>query len=214
MDNINTNCDFISFKLESIDLNKYLERSSIIDYDSEIIDNKLSELTRDVKSKLEKVRVIFEYVRLSIPHSLDTNSELLPCSASEVIKDNVGICYSKSHLFAAMLRKINIPTGFCYLKMVSNKPYTGFVLHGFNAFYLSELDSWIIVDAGGESTNQGEFNLEKMKLAYTVDNSIGEEIYNQIFDKPDKRVVDFLIKYESKTQAWQDIPSNLYSYNK
>lgn len=40
------------------------------------------------------------------------------CSASDVLQHRSGICYAKSNLLAALLRKEGIPTRFCYQRLI------------------------------------------------------------------------------------------------
>lgn len=96
-----------------------------------------------------RVRTIFEFVRDEIDHSMDVPTEAQTCSASEVLKHRTGLCYSKSHLLAGLLRFAGFPTGFCYVRIRSDDSPERFVLHGFNAVYWAPSKDWFYLDARG-----------------------------------------------------------------
>lgn len=54
-------------------------------------------------------KAAFEWVRDQIGHSYDVSDPRVTLTAREVLKHRVGLCYAKSHLFAALLRSEGIP---------------------------------------------------------------------------------------------------------
>jgi hypothetical protein len=130
------------------------------------------------------------------------------CTASEVLRHGTGICFAKSHLLAAFLRAVDIPAGFCYQALRLDPPVNNeLVLHGFNGIYLAGLGRWIRVDARG---NTGEinarFSVDTEQLAFPMDASAGEFIFETIFAAPARSVVNRLKKYDSRRELWLDLP--------
>ena len=196
---------------ESDDLREYLVSDAIVDWQTPAVREKALELTRALSDEVAKARCLYEWVRDSISHSDDADLDIVTCTASEVLHHGTGICFAKSHLLAALLRAVNIPAGFCYQVLrldppVDNEP----VLHGFNAMYLASLDRWIRVDARGNTGRiNAQFDLKKEQLAFAMDPSADEFIYETIFAAPVSSVVNRLKMYKSRSELWQDLPQSL-----
>jgi len=196
---------------ESDDLNEYLVSDTIIDWQSPAVLQKAQELTQALPDEVAKARCLYEWVRDSISHSDDAGLEVVTCTASDVLHHGTGICFAKSHLLAALLRAVHIPAGFCYQVLrfdppVDNEP----VLHGFNALYLASPGRWIRVDARGNSNGiNAQFNVQNEQLAFAMDPSADEFIYETIFAAPVSSVVDRLKKYKTRSELWLDLPQSL-----
>lgn len=197
----------------SDDVNAYLEADEIIDFHQE--ENGISKLAEKIfmesESNLDFVKKAYEYVRDTFPHSADIGNDRLVCTASEVLKEGHGICFSKSHLLAALLRYKGIPTGFCYQKIIlddDTAPYL--VLHGLNGVYLEEYDRWIRLDARGNRADvHAQFSLEEERLAFPIRKEKGEEDILVVYPKPDKNVISALKKFQTRSAFWSEIPSEL-----
>src|SRR6266567_6687386 len=150
-------------KPETKNLDDYLVSDTIVDWKTPAVRLKAMDLTRSISDEVDKARCLYEWVRDTIPHTNDAGLDVVTCTASEVLHHGTGICFSKSHLLAALLRAVNIPAGFCYQVLrldppVDNEP----VLHGFNAIYLATLDKWIRVDARGNTNGlNSQFSIKK-----------------------------------------------------
>ena len=196
---------------ESDDLSEYLVSDAIVDWQTPSIRQKALELTESISDEVDKARCLYEWVRDSIPHSNDAGLDILTCTASEVLQHGTGICFAKSHLLAALLRAVNIPAGFCYQVLrldppVDNEP----VLHGFNAIHLATLDKWIRVDARGNTNGiNAQFSIKKEQLAFAMDPSADEFIYETIFAAPVSSVVNRLKMYRTRSELWLDLPQSL-----
>lgn len=196
---------------ESDDLNDYLLSDPIIDWQAPAILAKARELTAALATDVEKARALYEWVRDAIPHSRAIDTDLVTCTASEVLTHATGICFAKSHLLAALLRAVQIPAGFCYQVLrrdppIDNEP----VLHGFNAIYLASLDRWIRFDARGNSDKiNAQFSLKKEQLAFAMDPAAEEFIYEAIFAAPVDSVVEVLQGHTSLQELWLDLPASL-----
>ncbi len=186
----------LSMLPESSYLPDYLEESDIIDFSNPLIERKCNHLfdRPSSSSELKKVKIAFEFVRDEIPHSWDIQGSVVTCSASEVLKHQQGICYAKSHLLAAILRRVGIPTGFCYQKlMLFDTPDKGYAIHALNGIYLHSLEKWIRLDARGNKPGvKAEFSLTEEKLAFPIQEQYGERDYQTIFTKPNQKTITTL----------------------
>ena len=197
-------------KPESPIIEDYLTCDDVIDWRAPDIVRKAHEVTESVTEDVQRARRLFEWVRDEIPHSKDANSDVVTCSASEALRRRTGICYAKSHLVAALLRAVGIPSGFCYQVLRRELPHEGFVLHGLNGVYLTELGRWVRVDARGNTRGiNAQFLTDEEQLAFPIDSSAGEFIYDVIFVSPARTVVDTLRKYKSRTEMWPHLPCSL-----
>ena len=197
---------------ESDNLSDYLQSDSIIDWQTPAVRQKALELTSSLTDEVEKARCLYEWVRDTIPHSHDADTDIVTCTASEVLEHGTGICFAKSHLLAALLRAVNIPAGFCYqvLRRDPSADDDETVLHGFNAIYLVSLGKWIRVDARGNTNGiNAQFDLKKEQLAFAMDAAADEFIYEAIFAAPVERVVERLKMYDSLSELWLDLPESL-----
>ena len=197
-------------KPESPNIEDYLTCDDVIDWRAPDIVRKAHEITESMTGDVQRARRLFEWVRDEIPHSGDVNSDVVTCSASDVLRRRTGICHAKSHLLAALLRAVGIPSGFCYQVLRRDLPYEGFVLHGLNGIYLTEPGKWIRVDARGNTQGiNAQFLTDKEQLAFPVDLSAGEFIYDVIFTSPAKVVVNILREYKSRAEMWPHLPCSL-----
>lgn len=186
---------------ESNDIQDYTKMNDVVDYDNKLIVDKCRELEKDTKDEFDLIKRIYEFVRDDIHHSGDIEEQKVTCKASEVIEYGHGICCAKSHLLAAMLRFFGIPTGFCYQKLCSDEDANKKVLHGLNAVYLRDLKRWIRLDARGNKPGvDAKFSIEEEKIAWLVNRELGEEDNPLIFTKPNRVVVEVLIKSKNRKE--------------
>ena len=180
--------------LQSENLQDYLQELSEVNYSDTKIQTLINQLFDPNQTEIEKVQIAFHFVRDEIAHSWDIQSEIVTCSASEVLTQKQGICYAKSNLLAALLRSQGIPTGFCYQRlMLFDTPEKGYSLHALNAVYLSALNKWIRLDARGNKEGvDAEFSTEEEKLAFTVNPQFDEIDYPIIYVKPNAKTIEIL----------------------
>lgn len=100
------------------DIEKYLESSDIINYTAKSIADLSESLFTKSKDSIDYIKNVYEYVRDRISHPAEAGEDVVTCSASEVLAAGHGICFAKSHLLAALLRRKGIPCGFCYQKLI------------------------------------------------------------------------------------------------
>lgn len=197
--------------IETNDLNEYLVTSDLIDYEQQNIQAVAKNLAKNTNNKIDLAKLAYEYVRDNISHSFDINSNVVTCEASNVLKHQEGICFAKSHLLAALLRCLSIPSGFCYQKLVLDDADKSLMtLHGLNAIYLESLDKWIRVDARGNKAGvKAEFNLEREVLAYSVRAEYQELDFTTVYSEPNQNVVAALRKSKTRNDLIDNLPDEL-----
>jgi transglutaminase-like putative cysteine protease len=177
-------------RIEKVDAMGFLETTSIIDFDNKAITDAADFLTIGVTNEVEKVKRVFELVRDDIAHSFDINGQVVTCRASDVLKHKQGICYAKSHLVAALLRYLKIPTGFCYQKLVLSDEMPTIILHGLNAVYLKDIKQWIRLDARGNKEGvNAQFSTDEEQLAFSIRLEFGESDEKVVYAKPSKNAI-------------------------
>jgi transglutaminase-like putative cysteine protease len=188
---------------ESDNIQDYLKKNEIVDYDHKLIVDMCLDLKGDTEDEISLIMKIYEFVRDDVHHSGDIGEQKVTCRASEVLEFGHGICCAKAHLFAAMLRFFGIPAGFCYQKLCSSEDVNRKVLHGLNAVYLKDLNRWIRLDARGNKPGlDAQFSIDEEKIAWPVNNELGEEDNPVIFKEPNQTVVEVLKKSNYRKELW------------
>lgn len=189
-----------------MDLYPFLNSSEVVDWAEPAIQEVALQLTAGVLSDVEQARILFEWVRDTIPHTQDAGRDEVTCSASEVLEAGTGLCYAKSHLLAALLRAVGIPAGFCY-QVFENDAHPGpdrRALHGLNGIYLTSLGAWVRADARGnrEGVN-AQFRTDNEQLAFPELEFLDDEIYPE----PLPQVVRALRRYRKLSSLWPHLPA-------
>lgn len=195
----------------SDNIEEYLKKDDVIDYNNDIIANLADLLFQRADSEIEFIKAAYEYVRDHISHSADKNEDIITCSASEVLKAGHGICFAKSHLLAALLRCKAIPTGFCYQKLIlADETAPVLIYHGLNGVYIKEYKKWIRLDARGNKEGvNAQFSLDEEQLAFPVRQEKGEEDCFTVYPDPDEKVLEKLRKNKTRTELFDDLPTEL-----
>jgi len=200
----------MEYIFESNNVNDYLERTDVIDFDNSNIVELYNSLNEGSISKLDYIKKAYEFVRDKISHSYDIGSFAVTCSASEVLLNGTGICFAKSHLLAALLRKNGIPCGFCYQLLRLEGDNSPLILHGLNAVYLAEYYKWLRLDVRGNKEGvDTQFDVGRERLAFRVCPELGEIDFPYIFINPDKNVVNSLKGNNTLKELWDNLPQNL-----
>jgi transglutaminase-like putative cysteine protease len=175
----------------SQDIKSYLEETDIINFRHPKVSEKIDEIKQKGKTKQEWAELAFKLVRDEIQHSFDTGSTQITISASDALEHKEGICFAKAHLLAALLRGLGIPTGFCYQRVTrKGTPESGYALHGLNAIYFEEINTWFRVDPRGNKLGvNSEFSITPEKLAYPIRTELDEVDYPYVYNKPLEKVV-------------------------
>ena len=106
--------------LQSSNLSEYLECSEVIDCINTEIQEISQNLAQSADNEIEMVRGVYVFVMDEINHSSDVGETRITYMSSDVLKYKHGLCFAKSHLLAAILRNLNVPTGFVikYLNLI------------------------------------------------------------------------------------------------
>jgi transglutaminase-like putative cysteine protease len=185
---------------ETDEIGRYLEDTITIDWQTPAVMEQAKSLLDGVDSPEGRVRALYEFVRDEVIHSFDAEvgdfdeSARATCRASEVLAERTGLCYAKSHLLAGMLRYAGLPTGFCYVRLVSDTDPEKLVIHGFNAVYWAPSKDWIYLDARGNRPGlEAECRFEApWSLPWAPDGDAGEAFLPFIYKRPAKRIIDLL----------------------
>lgn len=198
----------------SKEMKDYLTSTDIIDFDNEAISSLADELAQRSKDETDYIKQAYEYVRDKISHSADANEDRITCSASEVLEEGHGICFAKSHLLAALLRRQSIPAGFCYQKLIlEDETVPVLIYHGLNGVYISEYNRWIRLDARGNKEGvNAQFSIDEERLAFPIRPEKGEEDILIVFPEPDVKVLNKMREKKTRTELWEDLPTEL-AYN-
>ena len=172
---------------------EYLEATRYIDYNTPDVRAVADILKIESMDELSLIKSTYYYVRDNIHHSWDVQDKRVTVSASDVLREGVGICWAKANLLAALLRANGIPAGFSYQRLtLGDTPDSGYCIHALNTVYISSLKKWIRLDARGnkEGVNAG-FSVGEEKLAFNI-TSIGEIDYLDNHASPDKGLMKVL----------------------
>lgn len=173
---------------------RYLELSEYINYDNDAVRKQADNLKSNSENELDLVRNTYHFVRDSIKHSWDVQDKRVTVSASDVLREGVGICWAKANLFAALLRANGIPCGFSHQRLtLGDTPDTGYCIHSLNTVYLSSLNKWIRLDARGNTEKiHAEFSTDEEILAFHVNPEYDEYDYHDNVAKPNEKLMQVL----------------------
>jgi len=186
----------------------YLEASTLIDWDHQAI----AAWDAGGGSEEDTVRRAFHFVRDGIAHSWDIQSHRVTAKASEVLEHGEGICYAKSHLLAALLRRHHIASGVCYQRLtLGDTPDTGYCIHALNTVYLSERQQWIRLDARGNKPGvDAQFSVSAEQLAFPVRPEMDEHDYFVNYAQPHPIIAATLAAHDDcRTMYAHHLPTEL-----
>ncbi|WP_298787359.1 transglutaminase family protein [uncultured Marinococcus sp.] len=172
----------------------YLQATYDVNYGAESIQQKAAELFCPEMNEKEKIEAAYLFVRDEVSHSWDIQGKTVTRRASEVLKYREGICWSKSHLLAALLRLEGIACGFCYQRLtLFEEPADGYCIHALNAVYLNEEDRWVRLDARGNKPGiDAQFFTDKEQLAFSVETAKDERDYPEVYANTPEELLDVL----------------------
>ena len=173
-------------ELAATTVSAYLAEDPVLDHGDRAVAGLARALRDDHPADEALAAAAFGFVRDQISHSWDVQDRRVTLSASETLREGVGLCFSKAHLFAAVLRSQGIPAGLCYQRLTDDG--ARFDLHGLVAVYLD--GSWHRQDPRGNKPGvSAQFSLRGEQLAWPVRPELGERDYPQVFVEPHPSVV-------------------------
>ena len=162
-------------------MDAFLKITPSINYDAPLVAAKADELRRSAADERDYIRRAYLFVRDEIPHSWDIGNPVVSKNAEEVLQNRTGICWTKSCLFAALLRANGIPSGisYQYLALDETNPDLGHMIHALTTVYLNDQNVWIRLDARGNRGNeQSDIPLDGDILAFAPRPELGERDYH------------------------------------
>jgi transglutaminase-like putative cysteine protease len=188
----------------------YLNGDAVVDIDDAAVRAVAESLAGVIDEDV--ARAAFTFVRDEIAHSWDAQHRIVTVSASDALRERTGMCYSKSHLLAALLRARGIPAGFSYQRLtILDDPEDGFCIHALNTIYLDAHHRWIRVDARGNKPGvDAQFSIERERLAFAVRPDIGELDYRCNLADPHPAIVTTLRTNADTLEMYRDgLPAEL-----
>ena len=149
---------------------EYLKESEYIDFNHPEIQKLAKKLKEESKDDIDLIKKSFYYVRDEIRHLWDAKDKRVTITASDCLREGVGICWVKTNLLAALLRANGIPSGISHQRLtLGDTPDTGYCIHSLNTVFIPSLKKWIRLDARGiNESSHAEFSLEEEILAFRV----------------------------------------------
>jgi len=155
---------------------------------------------------MDYIKRSYLFVRDEISHSWDIKTEVVSITASDVLKNKTGICWTKSCLLSSLLRAYGIPSGISYQLLTrADDSSEGYMIHALNTVYLNDLNKWVRLDARGNKENiNAHFSLDEECLAYLIRSEFGEIDYHDNHADLDERLVDILMQSEDILEITTD----------
>lgn len=165
---------------------EYLVSTKYINYDDAEVKAMADKLMEKSANDVLLIKNTYEFVRDEIKHSWDAQDSRVTVTASDVLREGVGICWAKANLLAALLRANGVPCGFSYQRLtLGDTPDTGYCIHALNTVYVPSHAKWIRLDARGNNENvHAEFSLEEEKLAFVVRSEGEKDFFNNLAEQP------------------------------
>ena len=187
-------------------MENYLKETPSIDYVNPLIQDKVWDLMSQSEDNLDYIKRSYIFVRDEVLHSWDIKTDVVSKTASEVLENKTGICWTKSCLLAALLRANRIPSGISYQLLTrADDESEGYMIHALNTVYLKGFNKWVRLDARGNKENiNAYFSLDGEHLAYTIRSELGEIDYHDNHADLDDRLVNILMQSESIQEITTD----------
>lgn len=131
-----------------------------------------------------------------ILHSWDIKTNIVSRTASEVLANRTGICWTRSCILAALLRANQIPSGISYQLLTrADDDSEGHIIHALNTVFIE--NKWIRLDARGNKENVNAcFSLNEERLTYSIRSEFGERDYKDNHADLDERLVNIQTESE------------------
>ncbi|MFF1512181.1 transglutaminase family protein [Streptomyces sp. NPDC058326] len=191
------------------DLAAYLAASESVDHEHPVVRAVADDLSRVHPDAYAYAESAYRYVRDAVPHSADSGDLRVTWRASDVLEQGTGICYAKSHAYAALLRARGIPAALCYQKLADDDGSDP-VVHGLVAVLLPDGRGWARQDVRGNKPGiDAQFSLAEERLAWTVRPEFNEVDYPVLYTEPHPAVLDALRAAPDRPALWRTLPAEL-----
>ena len=186
----------------------YLRASAAIDWTRPEILTLARDLSEGTDDAIEIARRCFEWVRDRIAHTIDHGHDVVTYRASDVLREETGFCFAKSHLLVALLRANGIRAGLCYQRLALDSEGRRFCLHGLAAVDLPGY-GWYRVDPRGNKPGvDAGFTPPRERLAFPLSQT-GEVIFPRVYAEPVGPVVRALQLHQSASVLAARLPDAL-----
>jgi transglutaminase-like putative cysteine protease len=173
-------------QLRARDPTEYLVADPVIDSCHPAVSALARDLRHEDADDIVFTAAAFEHVRDTIAHSWDVQDRRVTVSASDTLRERVGLCYCKAHLLTALLRVEGVPAGLCYQRLTDDGDR--FEVHGLIAVFLEGV--WRRLDPRGNRPGvDAQFSLETEQLAWPTRPELGEIDYSDVFVQPHPAVI-------------------------
>ena len=189
----------------------FLAASPLIEVDAPEIGAFVEQRLRGLY-EADAAREVFHFVRDEVSHSWDVQGRRVTRSALDVLAHREGICYAKSHLAAALLRRAGLPAGICYQRLtLFDDASGGYAVHALNTVYLGSLRRWIRFDARGNRPGvDAQFSLDEERLAFAVRPEHDEIDYLRNCAEPHPSIARTLMAHDDALVMYREgLPSSL-----
>jgi len=180
----------VEWKTDHEGLDRYLEDTETVDWQTPAVLEMARELTRDLSDDDERIRALDEFVREEIAEPGEPDVPVA-CRASHVLRERAGLGHARCILLAALLRSRGFPAAFGYQRLRREGEGRGHVLHGFVAVWRARRERW---EALGLRQPESE---------------AGEETYDRLFARPLRPVLDVLARAPDVGRARAALPGSL-----
>jgi transglutaminase-like putative cysteine protease len=197
-------------QLEQIEpLDAYLAPAPLVDRDRPTIVSFVDQRLRGC-DPVETAHRTFRFVRDEVAHSWDVQGRIVTRTASDALRERQGICYPKSHLVAALLRRAGIPTAICYQRLtLLDDDSAGYAVHALNAVFLD--GRWHRIDARGNKPGvTADFSLEGERLAFPIRAHYDEIDYPTLHATPHPAIAATLAAHDDALAMYRaGLPDHL-----
>ncbi|WP_327365868.1 transglutaminase domain-containing protein [Streptomyces sp. NBC_01217] len=191
------------------ELSAYLAADEAIDHEHLLVRKTVADLRGSAAEAYAYAAAAYAFVRDTIEHSADSGDTRVTWRASDVLATRNGICHSKSHALAALLRAAGIPAALCYQALAEDNGDPGPV-HGLIALRLPGRDRWDRQDPRGNKPGvDARFSLDGERLAWPVRPEFNEVDYPVLYAAPHPAVLRGLRSAENRAQLWRTLPTSL-----
>ncbi|MEV5974148.1 transglutaminase family protein [Streptomyces sp. NPDC051921] len=190
------------------DISAYLAVDEVVDHAHPLVRGIADRLWVEHSGAYSYAKAAYEFVRDAIPHSADSGDLRVPWRASDVLATRNGICVSKSHALAALLRARAIPTAFCYQRLTEGGADP--MIHGLVAVKLPGRSGWARQDPRGNKAGiDAQFSAGEERLAWPVRPEFSEVDYPVLYAEPHPVVLSALRAAADRPHLWQTFPTEL-----
>ncbi|MFF8380177.1 transglutaminase family protein [Streptomyces sp. NPDC015661] len=194
---------------QSPDIEAYLAASEVVDHEHPLVREVSDRLAADHHDAYSYAEAAYAHVRDTIPHSMDSGDLRVTWRASDVLEQRNGICYAKSHAYAALLRARGIPAALCYQRLTEDDGSDP-VIHGLVAVLLPGERAWARQDVRGNKPGvDARFSLKEERLAWTVRPELGEVDHPELYAEPHPVVLGVLKAARDRPTLDRTLPAEL-----